>query len=233
MPRMKSPQTSSKVSQSPMKVLIADDHSIFRHGLKTLLTKYSFVHFKGEASNGSELQKMVDSAQPDLIFMDLHMPGGHGIETTEAILKKYPRIKIVILSFYDDALTVKKMMTLGASAYLTKNISLEILDAMFEQVRNNHTYVSPDAITNMAQHKILPGPSPTLTEQDQWLLEEITLREKQVLKLIVKGFSQKEIAGELSLSPKTIETHKEKLMKRLGAKNQAELISMAYKYKLL
>ncbi len=229
------PQLPKSSVQRTYKALIADDHDIFRHGLKTLLNKYPFINFKGEASNGKELKKLVIKHRPDIIFMDLHMPGGHGVEATYEILENYPQIKIVVLSFYDDALTVERMMKLGAVAYLTKKISLKLLDAMFDNILNNLPYISPDAANNVALHKILPAPSsaPAMPEQCQWLAEEITLREKQVLKMTTQGFSQKQIAAQLHLSARTIETHKEKLMKKLGAKNQAELISMAHEYKLV
>jgi DNA-binding NarL/FixJ family response regulator len=219
--------------QKVYKVLIADDHDIFRHGLKSLLNKYPFLAFKGEASNGKDLKTLVTKEKPDLIFVDLHMPGGHGTDATAEIRKEYPNIKIIVLSFYDDALTVERLIKLGASAYLTKNISVEILDAMFEKVLNGQPFISPDAASNVAMSKILPIPAPSMPEQSQWLLNEVTPREKQVLKMLTEGSTQKEIASELNLSPRTIESHKEKLMKRLGAKNLAELISVAHQYKLV
>ncbi len=221
------------ITTSSVKVLIADDHTIFRHGLKTYLNSYPFIKYRGEASNGKELIKLIEMEMPDLIFMDLHMPGGHGAETTADILKEYPSIKIVILSFYDDALTVERMMKMGASAYLTKIISFELLDDMFEKVLTGQPYISPDAANNVAMHKVIPNPSAASVEQTKWFEKEVTVREKQVLKLITMGLSLKEIGNELGLSSRTAESHKNKLMKKLGAKNLAELISIAHEYKLL
>jgi len=231
-PALKSSHSLSKI-EKPVKVLIADDHTIFRHGLKAYLNSFSFIKFKGEAANGKELIKLIEKDIPDLVFMDLHMPGGHGPEATADILKEYPSIKIVVLSFYDDALTVDRMMKMGASAYLTKNISLELLDAMFDKVLNGQPYISPDAANNVALHKVIPNPSTATIEKTEWFENEVTPREKQVLKLITMGMSLKEAAAELGLSTRTAESHKNKLMKKLGAKNLAELISIAYEYKLL
>jgi DNA-binding NarL/FixJ family response regulator len=234
---MPAPTTSTQlfknVAQRAHKVLIADDHDIFRHGLKTLLKKYPFINCIGDASNGKELVKLIQRDQPDLIFMDLHMPGGHGVEATTEILKEYPGIKIVVLSLFDDVLTVERMMKMGVIGYLTKNISVELLDAMFEKVLNGVAYICPDAANNIAMNKIVPTATSIIPEQVRWLEEEITTREKQVLRMTTQGMSQKQMAANLRLSPRTIETHKEKLMKKLGAKNTAELISLAYEYKLV
>lgn len=215
------------------KVMIAEDHDIFRHGLKTLLNKYSFIELKGEATNGPELMKLVAANQPDIIFMDLHMPGGDGVEASEIILQLFPNIKIVVLSFYDDALTVKKMLKLGVSAYLTKSMSMKLLDAMFEKILNGETFISPDAETKVKIKNVKPGPSVALPQQIDWLTEDITARQKQVLKLISEGLSHKQIGLKLELSERTIETHKENLIKKFGAKNVAELISIAHEHKLI
>ena len=167
--------------QKTYKVLVADDHDIFRHGLKTLLCKYPFIKFKGEASNGKELKDLAKKEQPDLIFMDLHMPGGHGIEATTEILHEHPEIKIVVLSFYDDAITVERMMKLGASAYLTKNISFQVLDMMFEKVLNGFQYISPEAASNIMINKISPGPSLGTPEQGLWLQNAANPRQSRVV----------------------------------------------------
>jgi DNA-binding NarL/FixJ family response regulator len=216
------------------KVLIADDHDIFRHGLKTLLNKYSFIRFCGEASNGQELQLLIEQQVPDLIFMDIHMPGGDGVEATREILKSYPDMKIVMLSSYDDALMVERMIRMGAVAYLTKSITSQILDTLFEKILKDEIFISPDAVNNVMLKKMTStSPAPVTKEHIEWLAHEITLREKEVLGMLVKGSTQKQIAQELNLSPRTVETHKEKLMKRLGVKNIPELIAVAYEYKLV
>jgi len=225
--------SAQKYPSKTYKVLVADDHDIFRHGLKNLLNKYPFIQVKGEASNGTGLMQLVEREQPDMVFMDLHMPGGHGVETTAELTKMHPNIRIIILSFYDDNLTVEKLMKMGASAYLTKSISKEILDDMFDKVCNGLSYVSPDIAPNLVMSNLATTSSTLLPEQAQWLLDEITPREKQVLKMLTEGATQKQIAAQLNLSPRTVESHKEKLMKRLGTKNLAQLISAAHQYKLI
>ena len=227
------PQTGKSLPQKTYKVLIADDHAIFRHGLKTLLNKYPFIQFSGEASNGRELKELVKKVLPDLVFMDIHMPGGDGIEATPEILKLNQDIKIIILSSYDDAVMVKKMIGLGASAYLTKSITLELLDTLFEKIARDEIFISPDAANNMVLNTLTTTSSPVMEKHTQWIVEEITPRQKQVLEMLIKGKSTKQISLQLNIGSRTIETHKEKLMKKLGVKNTAELLAIAYEYKLV
>lgn len=215
------------------KILIADDHAIFRHGLKSLLNKYSFIKFSGEAYNGLELQEMVKEIQPDLIFMDIHMPGGDGIAATTEILKTHPKIKIVILSSYDDAIIIKKMMGLGVSAYLTKTITLSLLDTLFEKLRNNEIFVSPDAANNMVLKNLTTSSIPIMGEHQQHMNDEVSPRQKQVLDLLLEGKSTKQISSELNLGQRTVETHRENLLKKFGVKNTAELIAKAHEYRVV
>lgn len=226
-------QSRKNPNQRTYKVLIADDHNIFRHGLKTLLNKYPFIKFSGEASNGKELVKMAKEVQPDLIFMDIHMPGGDGIEATTEIRKLDHKTKIIILSSYDDAIMVKKMMDLGASAYLTKTITLQLLDTLFEKMSRDEVFISPDAATNMILGNLTTTSSPVMEKHTEWLEEEITPRQKQVLEMLAKGKSTKQIASQLSLGSRTVETHKENLMKKLGVKSTVELMAVAQEYKLI
>lgn len=227
------PQSRKSPNQNTYKVLVADDHSIFRHGLKVLLNKYPFIKFSGEASNGTELKEMVKKVQPDLIFMDIHMPGGDGIEATPEILKMDEKIKIIILSSYDDAIMVKKMISLGATAYLTKSITLSLLDTLFEKLAKDEIFISPDAANNVVLNKLTETSSPVMERHTEWLQEGMSPRQKQVLEMLSKGKSTKQISTLLNIGSRTIETHKEKLMKKLGVKNTAELVAKAYQYKLV
>lgn len=227
------PQSRKSTQQKTYKVLIADDHAIFRHGLKALLNKYPFIKFSGEASNGTELKELVAKVQPHLIFMDIHMPGGDGIEATREILKMDQKIKIVILSSYDDAIMVKKMISLGATAYLTKSITLPLLDTLFEKLAKDEIFISPDAANNVVLNKLTETSSPIMEKHTEWLQEGMSPRQKQVLEMLSKGKSTKQISTQLNIGSRTIETHKEKLMKKLGVKNTAELIARAYEFKLV
>ena len=215
------------------KVMIAEDHDIFRHGLKNLLNKYSFLICTGEAANGKDLLELIKKDPPDLVFMDLHMAGGHGIAASEEIIAKYPSIKIVVLSSFDDAITIDKMMIMGVKGYMTKNISIELLDKMFEKVLSGNIYLCPVAYHSISKNQILPSIQPHLPNQLDELMKKISSREQQVMKRIAEVMTQKEIAAGLGLSPRTIETYKESLMKKLKAKNTAEVISIAFEYKLI
>jgi len=219
--------------QKTYKVLIADDHAIFRHGLRSLLNTYYFVQFSGEASNGKELLELVKQEKPDLIFLDIHMPNGDGIEATPEILNIDPNIKIVILSSYDDAIMVKKMMDLGVSAYLTKTITTTLLNTLFEKIGKDEVFISPDATNNMVLNKLTTSSTPSMIQHTQWLENEISPRQKQVLDMLINGKSTKEISTHLKLGSRTIETHRVNLLKKFGVKTTPELVAKAREFKVV
>lgn len=231
---MRKAQLDKHYPYALQKVVIADDHAIFRHGLKTLLLKYPFIKLVGEASNGRSLIRLVATEKPTMVFTDLHMPDSHGMEAVKEIREFYPKVKVVVLSFYNDALTVERMLKLGVNAYLSKNITIPLMDKMFAAVFKDKVYTCPDAANNLLNHKIqstsLGGKAP---KPDNWLGEDITAREKQVLKGMMEGKTYKQIGISLGLSTRTVETHKYKLLKKLGAASTAELIAVAYEYKLV
>lgn len=228
-----STMSKAQTTYPHQKVVIADDHAIFRHGLKTLLSTYSFLKLVGEASNGRELIELVETEKPDMVFTDLHMPSGHGLEAATLIHQNHPEIKLIILSFYNDALTVERLMKIGATAYLSKNISLELMDKMFLKIFDGEKYICPDAANNVVIHKVSSTPVGGIQKPANWFADEITNREKQVLKMVTEGMTYKEIGKRLNISHRTVESHKEKLFKKLGARNTAELIAIAHEFNLL
>lgn len=229
----RSTMSKTQATYPNQKVVIADDHDIFRHGLKTLLLQFPFIRLAGEARNGIDLVALAGTEQPHIIFVDLHMPQGHGPEAITEIKQLYPHIKIVVLSFYNDALTVDRMMKLGAHAYLSKNISINILGELFAALLKGKKYICEDAKRNMANGQILNTPAEGLNKPKGWYVETITEREREILQLVVEGKSNREIGEILYLSKRTIETHREKILKKLNARNTAELIAIAHQYNLL
>lgn len=219
------------LKEGPFRVILADDHEIFRHGLKDLLQAFPFIKVVDEVANGRKLIKLIEQLGVDMIFMDLHMPGGHGGEATAKVLAEFPQVKVIVLSTYNDALTVERMMKMGAAAYLTKNINKQVLQTMFDKVLNNEIYLSDDA------EKSNQVKRPELTaagiKTQQWLAAELSDREKEIMVFTVRGFTMKEMAKALKISVRTVEFHKGNLMLKLNAKTTAEIIAIAYKFNLV
>ncbi len=212
-----------------IKVAIADDHKIFRKGVVLSLRPYTNIKFVLEADNGDELLAGIPDAQPDVILMDLRMPGKDGIETTKAVSKLYPSIYVIVLSMYEDERFVYHLMENGANGYLLKNAEpMEIRRAIMEVYEKGYylnNFVNRILLKRShARQKIVPS-----------LNNEITLsdKEKDVLRYICMEFTAQEIAQKMEISPRTVEAIKDRLMERFGSKNTAGLVFFAVKNNLI
>lgn len=214
---------------STIRVAIADDHKIFRKGVTLSLRPYTNIKFVLEAENGDELLNGLSEAQPDVVLMDLRMPGKDGIETTKTISKQFPGIKVLVLSMYEDERFVFHMMENGANGYLLKNsepqeIRRAIMD-VFEKGYYLNNYVNRILLKRShARNKSIPN-----------LNSEITLtdKEKDVLRFICMEFTAQEIAQKMEISARTVESIKDRLMERFGSKNTAGLVFFAVKNNLI
>jgi DNA-binding NarL/FixJ family response regulator len=214
---------------STIRVAIADDHKIFRKGVTLSLRPYTNIKFVLEAENGDELLNGLQEAQPDVVLMDLRMPGKDGIETTKTISKQFPGIKVLVLSMYEDERFVFHMMENGANGYLLKNsepqeIRRAIMD-VFEKGYYLNNYVNRILLKRShARNKSIPN-----------LNSEITLtdKEKDVLRFICMEFTAQEIAQKMEISARTVESIKDRLMERFGSKNTAGLVFFAVKNNLI
>ena len=212
-----------------IKVAIADDHKIFRKGVILSLRPFTNLKFVLEAENGEELLKGVADADPDVILMDLRMPGKDGIEATKIISKQYPKIKIVVLTMYEDEKFVYHMMENGANGYLLKNaepqeIRRAIMD-VYEKGYYLNNFVNRILLKRShARQKVVPS-----------LNSEITLNEKEkdVLRFICMEFTAQEIAKKMDISARTVEAIKDRLMERFGSRNTAGLVFFAVKNNLV
>jgi DNA-binding NarL/FixJ family response regulator len=212
-----------------IKVAIADDHKIFRKGVILSLRPFTNIKFVLEAENGDELINGIAEAEPDVVLMDLRMPGKDGIETTKLLSKQSPHIRIIVLSMYEDERFVSHMMENGANGYLLKNaepqeIRRAIMD-VYEKGYYLNTFVNRILLKKAhAKQKVIPS-----------LNNEITLsdKERDVLKFICMEFTAQEIAQKMEISPRTVEAIKDRLMERFGSKNTAGLVFFAVKNNLV
>lgn len=212
-----------------IKVAIADDHKIFRKGVILSLRLFSNIKFVLEAENGDELLKGLPEAQPDVVLMDLRMPGKDGIEATKTISKQFSHIKVLVLSMYEDERFVYHMMENGANGYLLKSAEPnEIKRAIMEVYEKGYylnNFVNRILLKKShARQKIIPSLNSEITLSD---------KEKDVLRFICMEFTAAEIAQKMEISPRTVEAIKDRLMERFGSKNTAGLVFFAVKNNLI
>jgi len=212
-----------------IKVAIADDHKIFRKGVILSLRPFTNIKFVWEADNGDQLLEGVASTEPDVVLMDLRMPGKDGIEATKILSKQYPNIHVIVLSMYEDDRFVSHMMENGASGYLLKNAEPQEIRRAIMDVHEKGYYL------NNFVNRILLKKSHAKQKAIPSLNSEITLtdRERDVLKFICMEFTAQEIAQKMEISPRTVEAIKDRLMERFGSKNTAGLVFFAVKNNLV
>jgi DNA-binding NarL/FixJ family response regulator len=200
------------------RVIVVDDHIIFRKGLHTILNEIDLVKVVGEASNGNELLDLLKKQETDIIFMDIKMPVVNGIEATRKVLAKYPEIKIIALTMFEEISYFNEMIDAGASGFLLKKTTSEELEKAISMVLLDESYFSEEFMSTVNLH-IKPK------QKDQFI--NLTDREQEVLELICKGNSNAEISKFLGLSSRTIDGHRAKLLEKTGAKNAPSLVMFA------
>jgi two-component system response regulator NreC len=206
-----------------IRVLVVDDHTIVRDGICALLALTGDIEVIGEATNGSEALKMVKEFHPDVVVMDIAMPIMGGLEATRRISKEFPRTKILALTQYDDKEYVLPVIESGASGFISKVAASSELVAGIRAVYRGDSYLSPA----VAKLLVVNYRRATGKRIGQDLYDQLTERERDVLKLLVEGYSTKEIADTLMITPKTVEGHKTNLMAKLGIHNRIELVKYA------
>lgn len=213
-------------SNGKIKVLITDDHALFRTGVKTSLSHYPDIEFIGEAENGMQLLNLVKFLQPDVILLDIQMPIMDGIATLPEVRKILPDVKIVMLTMNDDVSMISKLMEIGANSYLTKNSDSETIYEAIKTVYANEFYF------NEYTNKAMLNGLRTRRVVENNLPEDAELSEKeiQVLKLMCDEKSTREIADIVEISPRTVEAIRDRLKLKTGAKSTAGLILYAVKH---
>jgi len=205
-----------------IKVLLADDHQILREGLRAMLEKEYNMEVLGEAADGREALRLIREKTPDVIVMDITMPGLNGVEATRQIRNEFPQIKVVALSMHDDKRFVLNMLKAGASAYLLKDGGFKEVVKAVNAVMANKTYLSPD-ITDVVLTDYLKN----LKLQEASVFALLSPREREVLQLIAEGKTTLQIADVMHVSAKTIETHRHHIMQKLQISSIAELTKYA------
>lgn len=210
-----------------IKIIIVDDHEIFRNGLKMVLNKLKYPEIIGEASNGQEFLEILDREQADIVLMDIEMPLLDGIEATSKALEKYPDLKILALTMFNEDNYIQSMIDAGVKGFLIKNISKEILDKAITTVYQGGSYYSEE-LFNFFTKKITTDQKSIKDD-----LLALTKREKEILQLLTEGLSNKEIADRLFVSERTIVGHKSNLLSKTGCKSTISLLAYAIKKKLV
>jgi DNA-binding NarL/FixJ family response regulator len=200
-------------------VLLADDHTVVRQGLRALLETQQDIQVVGEATDGWEAVKLYGRLRPDVILMDIVMPELNGLGATKEICKRFPGAKVLALTSYGDLEEVRQMLEAGAVGYLNKTTAAEELCKAIHEVFGGHPAFSPAVAGRLRRQARRPGGSRGISG--------LTLRESQVLQLISAGKANKQIAAELGISPKTVEKHRQKVMDKLGIHDTASLTRYA------
>lgn len=212
-----------------IKIGIADDHKIFRKGVILSMRQYTNLRFVLEAENGDDLLQKIPESMPDIILCDLKMPGRDGIDATKAISKEYPKIRVIILTMYEDDRFVGHLMDCGAAGYLLKNTEPSEVYKAINDVKRTGFYLSPFV------NRILIKKNYNKQKFNPSLSSEAVLsdREKEVLMLVCMEHTASEIAGKMEISARTVEAIKDRLMERFGVKNSVGLVFYAMKNRLL
>jgi two-component system, NarL family, invasion response regulator UvrY len=211
-----------------IRVLVADDHAIVREGLKQILAKSGDLAVAGEAADGNVLLKMVREQEWDVVVTDMSMPGRGGIELIKLVKEARPRLPVLVLSMYGEEQFAVRAIRAGASGYLNKESASDQLVTAIRKIAAGGVHVSPAVAEALVQN--VRGGAGNKTARPH---EQLSDREFQVLRLIAGGQSVTEIAEALNLSPKTVSTHKARLLEKMHMSNQAELIRYALDHKLI
>ena len=212
-----------------IKVAIADDHQIFRKGVILSMRSYTNIKFVMEADNGQDLLSKIPEADPDVILCDLKMPVKDGIDTTRQITKEFPKIRVIILTMYEDERFVGHLMDCGAAGYLLKSTEPSEIKKAITDVMSNGFYL------NSFVNKVLIKKNYSKQKFNPSLTSEVVIseREREVLKLVCMEFTAAEIAQKMDISARTVEAIKDRLMERFGVKNSVGLVFYAMKNQLI
>jgi two-component system response regulator NreC len=208
-------------------VLLCDDHTLFRDGIKEILKDHPSIHIVAEASNGREAVEVAERIRPDVALLDVAMPDLNGFEAASRVLRGSPRTKVVILTMYEEEEVITRCLKAGASGYVLKDASRADLIHAIETAKSGGQYLSPRALKKVVKEHVKHSVT-TVSSYDR-----LSAREREVLKLLADGMVLKEIAVRLGLSVKTIDAHKTNMMHKLDLHDRGEVVKYAIQRKLI
>jgi two-component system, NarL family, invasion response regulator UvrY len=204
-------------------VLLVDDHAVVREGYRRLLTDSGRITVVGEAASAAEAYQLFCTLSPNVVIMDIALPGVSGIEGMRRILAHDPNARVLAFSMYEDAIFVRRALEAGAAGYLTKASAPQVLVAAVDAVASGRRFLSPDATHALALQE-------TTAER---AVDDLSMREFEVLKLLVQGCTLNEVARQLGLTPKTVSNHQTSIKQKLGAETPAQLLRAAMQLGLI
>jgi DNA-binding NarL/FixJ family response regulator len=208
-----------------IRVLIVDDHAIMRDGIRALLGIYDDVEIAGEASEGREAIEKVQELTPDVVVMDITMPGMDGLEATRRIKKKNPKVKVLVLTQHDDGQYTRSAIKAGAAGYVPKRALGSELISAIRTIHEGQAFLHPSAASTLIEDY--------RQQAEVNLYDRLTAREREILKLIAEGHTSREIGEMLAISLKTVLCHRTRIMKKLDLHNSTELIKYAMRKGLI
>jgi len=212
-----------------IRLLLADDHTLFRQGIRNLLSNEPDLEVAGEAADAGEAIPLAAELRPDIVLMDIGMPGVSSFDAARQIIRNRPETKVLFLTMYDDEDYLVEAMEVGAGGYLLKDIPSQQLVSAIREVHRGGIYLSPRMLSRLVDD----FRSRIKTSARLPRYATLTAREKEVLKLLAEGQSVKEIASSLNLSVKTVEAHKFNLMRKLDIHNKTQLVQYAIQKKII
>ncbi|MEX0823462.1 MAG: response regulator transcription factor [Balneolaceae bacterium] len=211
-----------------IKVVLADDHKIVRDGIKLMLEPQPGIDVVAEAENGADVLSKLDDLQVDLVIMDINMPEMDGVMATRNIKDKYPDIKVLALTMSNDDLHIRQMIQAGASGYIMKSAGRNELKDAIEAIMSGKHYFSDEATQSIMMDLVKGKGKSSMPDPIH-----ITDRELEILELIVKEFTNQEIADKLYISSRTVDAHRRNLLQKTGARNTAGLVKYAFQHNII
>lgn len=207
----------------PIRVFLVDDHAMVRRGLATFLKVFDDLFLAGEAENGIEAIKQCAEVKPDVVLMDMLMPGMDGVSVTRAIRQQFPTIQVIVLTSFKEGELIKNALEAGAIGYLLKDVSADDLAQAIRAAHAGRATLSPEAAQALVQHTNQP-PTPGFG---------LTAREREVLTLMIEGLNNTQIAGRLIVSPSTIKSHVSNILSKLGVESRTEAVTLALRNRIV
>ena len=214
---------------NPIRILVTDDHAVMRAGLTALLNAEADLTVVGEAADGSECLRVAQALEPDVILLDINMPGVNGLDALPLLRQTAPKSRVLVLTMHDDVTYLRQVLRAGGAGYVLKQAADKELLSAIRTVHSGGTFLHP-----AHAQALLTDPAPAAPPSNgSNALQQLSEREQETLRLIALGYSNKEIAEKLFLSVKTVETYKARIMEKLELTTRAALVRFALQHKLL